>query len=301
MKRIPALSLTFLLLAAAFGCGSDAQDPRVHELENENAQLQRKIASQDSIVTRIGVGAKFVNAYLDSLDNLESSLNEDLATKQNDSVVAGKVKSIVRLAHLNRSIVDDLRETLGKDNLAAKLLLDHVVRLDDRVKAQEMKIAHLNNALGKMGGELSAALAEYTTLQQEYKAQSADLGKYKTKVQSLETELTRKEQAILDKEAQMNRVFYFFGNKKELAAMGITKKSNMFSQELNENINLEALNEADIRTLKTLDVPSATVKLLSDHPASSYQLSPGTNKTRITINDPAKFWSLTKALIVQTN
>ncbi|MEZ4721059.1 MAG: hypothetical protein R2813_04180 [Flavobacteriales bacterium] len=288
------------MLTILFSCAGEDND-RVDELTKENADLKRTIKSQDSVVTRIGVGAKFVNSYLDSLARLEQAIQADLSAEQNDSVIADKVKSIARLAHLNRKIIEDLRSTIGEDNLAAKLLLDHVVRLDEKVKAQEMSLAKLKGELGSLGGELNQMLGEYAELQTEYMLKSEGLDKYKSKAEDLEKELSLKEQILSDKENELSRVYYFFGSKKELSTIGITKKSNLFSQELNENINLNALNKADSRELGELDVPSTSIKLLSDHPENSYELKVGEHKTTIVIKDSGKFWSITKALIIQTN
>ncbi len=106
----------------AFGCAEEP-DVNVEALVQENADLKKKVAEQDSIVTRIGAGAKFVNAYLDSLDQLESSIKRDLADQEQDSIIVDKVKAVTQLVSLNRHIVEDLRKSLGEDNLAAQLFL----------------------------------------------------------------------------------------------------------------------------------------------------------------------------------
>ncbi len=64
-------SVLLLVLMAACGAESDID---VDELVQENEDLKKRVRSQDSIVTRVGVGAKFVNAYLDSLEQLEVSI-----------------------------------------------------------------------------------------------------------------------------------------------------------------------------------------------------------------------------------
>ena len=155
------------------------------------------------------------------------------------------MKSVTSLVNLNRNIVENLRESLGKNNLAAQLLLDHVVSLDEKVKAQEVRIAIMNRDLNELGAELNDVLGEYSELQTEFDLQSQGLSKYKDQVKNLESELTSKEEELMIREQKLNTAFHFFGSKKELQAMNIIKKANLVTFELNEDINLSQLNKAD--------------------------------------------------------
>ncbi|MEQ9188833.1 MAG: hypothetical protein RLP15_13955 [Cryomorphaceae bacterium] len=288
-----------LLIGIAGGCSSGS-DADVDQLTSENERLRKQVKAQDSVVTRIGVGAKFVNAYLDSLENLESAIRRDLASQAADSVIVGKVKSMTSLVSLNRHIVQDLRSSLGEGNLAAQLLLDHVVRLDTKVKAQELKIAMMNKDLKELGAELSGVLGEYADLQTEYDLQSRGMRQMKDQVKNLEVELTKKEEELDVRERKLNTAYYFFGTKKELLSMNIIKKANLLTFELNEDIKLTQLNKVDTRVFDALTIPTKGLKIMSDHPAASYTITEINGSSSIRISDQVAFWSITKTLIIQT-
>lgn len=224
-----------------------------------------------------------------------------MAEQEGDSVILEQVKSVTSLVNLNRNIVENLRESLGKNNLAAQLLLDHVVSLDEKVKAQEVRIAIMNRDLNELGAELNDVLGEYSELQTEFDLQSQGLSKYKDQVKNLESELTSKEEELMIREQKLNTAFYFFGSKKELQAMNIIKKANLVTFELNEDINLSQLNKADLRDFNDLTIPTKAIKIISDHPSASYQISGSGNSSTIKIANPGSFWSITKTLIIQTD
>ncbi|NQV53281.1 MAG: hypothetical protein HQ500_08855 [Flavobacteriales bacterium] len=291
---------TLLMLALMAGCGSES-DVNVDELVQENQDLKKRVRIQDSIVARVGVGAKFVNAYLDSLEHLEASIKHGLAEQASDSVIIAQVKAVTSLVNINRNIVDNLRNSLGKNNLAAQLLLEQVVSLDKRVKAQELKIAVMNRGLNELGAELNDVLGEYAELQTEYDLQSQGLSKYKDQVKDLESELTSKEEQLVIRERKLNTAFYFFGSKKELQSMDIIKKANLVTFELNEDINLDQLNKVDVREFNGLTIPTKAIKIISDHPSASYKISASGKSSSIKITNAGNFWSITKTLIIQTD
>ena len=173
-------------------------------------------------------------------------------------------------------------------------------KLVKKVKSQEMKIATLNRDLDELGGELRDILGTYADLETQYQLQAEGLKKYKTQVQDLESELTKKEEELVERENKLNTAYYFFGDKKELQSMGIIKKANLLTFELNENINLGQLNKVDIRKFSDLKIPTIGVKIISDHPESSYRVIEAGNQTTLVIVDAQKFWSITKTLIIQT-
>lgn len=303
MKQGFGFGFTWIIPAGmvlSFTACNQADEAMISKLEHQNDSLGRMIEIQDSIVARVGIGAKFVNAYLDSLDGLEQSIRKQLHHRDNDSIIVAKVKALTSLVQINRSIIDDLKSTLGEGNLPAQLLLDHLLRLDNKVKMQEVRIAMLNNDLEEMGDELRSVLGVYAELATLFEHQKNGLAQYKTQVQELESQLQEKSETLESRETSLNTAYFYFGDKKELLSMGILKKSNFITQELNENIRLSELNKVDIRYFESIMLPVSNFKIISKHPENSFRIITVDEGVKLVILDSKHFWSVTKTLIIQT-
>lgn len=120
-------------------------------------------------------------------------------------------------------------------------------------------------------------------------------------MRNLEGELTEKEKELDARERKLNTAYYFCGSKRELQSMEIIKKANLVTFELNEDINLNQLNKVDTREFTELMIPTKEIKIISDHPASSYVVTENDGKSKLKITAPGSFWAITKTLIIQTN
>ena len=61
-----------------------------------------------------------------------------------------------------------------------------------------------------------------------------------------------------------------------------------------------AFTSADLRNLTRIETGSKKPKLLTSHPKESYTLTPGEDKlVTLEITDPAKFWSISKYLVIR--
>lgn len=297
------LSIAFSLFTVS--CGTESQGP-VEKLDNselieENKQLKGQIHELDSMISRVGFGSKLLNSNLDSINKLEEELRFEMQSRNNDSVLLEKVKDISSLVSVNRSIIQDLKDGMDDRNLSTKLLLDMIIKLDDRIKAKEGQIGVLNKSIDQLGEELSSLLDNYASLETDYDVQAIGLQRYKQQIQTLQQEIENKDEVITDKDALLNKAFYFFGSKKELTTMGIIKKSGVFNKEINEDFDLSVLNKVDIRSFKELKIPAGKVKVLSDHPNTSFKLKSGINSSKLSIKNPTEFWSVSKTLIIQVD
>jgi len=104
------------------------------------------------------------------------------------------------------------------------------------------------------------------------------------------------EQIAKNQDAQLNTAWYVFGTNKELKAEGILSKGEV----LQGNYNKNYFTQIDIRKVNVIPLHSKSATLLTNHPAGSYTLlkdSKGEYTLRIT--DVAKFWSVSKYLVVK--
>ena len=96
----------------------------------------------------------------------------------------------------------------------------------------------------------------------------------------------------------MNTVRYCIGTSSDLKEMNLLKSGRVVT----ENANLSYFTKFDLRDLSQLPLLSRKAKLLTVHPASSYELTAGADKQLVLyIKNPQAFWSNSKILIVQVD
>lgn len=112
---------------------------------------------------------------------------------------------------------------------------------------------------------------------------------------SLKEEAEMKSETISSQEKLINTAWYAFGTKKELEKQSIYEKGRV----LQSNFNKSFFTKVDIRIEKEIKLYSKSVKIMTAHPANSYQLIQDTNKQWVLrINNPQNFWSTSKYLVV---
>ena len=127
---------------------------------------------------------------------------------------------------------------------------------------------------------------------QELTEQVTDLSE---NVSNLKEETTEKSQTISQQDKQLHTAWFVFGTKKELKEQRIIEDGEV----LRSNFNQEYFTKIDIRVDKEIKLYSRSAKLLTDHPASSYKLEQDANKQYVLrIENPSKFWSTSKYLVI---
>ena len=114
-------------------------------------------------------------------------------------------------------------------------------------------------------------------------------------IASLKEESAIKTETITAQDKLINTAWYVFGTKKELQSQNIYEKGRV----LQSNFNKSYFTKIDIRIEKEIKLYSKSVKIMTAHPASSYQLIRDANKQYVLrINNPQSFWSTSKYLVV---
>ncbi|NQV54067.1 MAG: hypothetical protein HQ500_12845 [Flavobacteriales bacterium] len=286
---------TAFLCCIVVSCSGD-----VERLESENKELKEELQTQEDQIISLTLGTKFVDRYVDSLEQLEASIRERMNGDEEDTILIQKIKDLTQLVHMNNSIVAEIESLLVGKNKVVKLLMDHVVKLDNKVQHQEKQIAQLFSELDDMGIELENAKQLYATLQDKFKGEKEKAVEQSHKIEDLEQSLVALDKELQRKDAQMNEAFYFFGSKNELVSMDLIERSSILSWQINEEADFNYLTKVDIRHFAKLKIPSEELELLSEHPRQSYRQVAENGGSALYIDDYERFWSLSKVLIVRT-
>ena len=114
-------------------------------------------------------------------------------------------------------------------------------------------------------------------------------------VSNLKEESDQKSQTITSQDKQLNTAWFAYGTKKELKAQHVIEDGKV----LQSNFSHDYFTKIDIRIDKEIRLYSRSAKILTNHPASSYELIKDANKQYILrISNPQLFWSTSKYLVV---
>jgi hypothetical protein len=118
--------------------------------------------------------------------------------------------------------------------------------------------------------------------------------------------IAQKDEKITTQTAEINKGFIAYGTYKTLKAKGLVSKEGGFlgigkREGLHQNFSDSLFTQVNITETKSIPVNSKSAKLITDHPAGSYELiRDKDNKiASIEIKDPQEFWKISKYAVVE--
>lgn len=277
---------TKYILIAAFGlfiasCSSPADktvstasdvDSRIEQLEKENAQKDSMINESLAFFSEIQSNLSSIELKKDEI-RIKSTDSE--FTADDKTWILGQIKQINFLRQENAKKVKALSEQLKKSGLKINQLDAMVQGLLQSIQEKEEQISILENDLVSLD-----------------KAYARLFDAYQEKAVLVE-ELTE----------EINTVYYSYGTEEELVKNKVIDRKNGFigigkSIKLMDNFNQKYFAKIDLTEEKELFIEGSELKFITDHPSSSYSLSPSGKNTKIKISNPREFWKVSRYLVI---
>ena len=183
----------------------------------------------------------------------------------------------------NRKQIDSLKKQLNKSKFASKDLKKLIERLNGKIEEHTQLIT-------KLQAELALKDIRITELDQLV----TDLN---TNLADVQENVVQKDNTIASQDAQLNKVWYVFGTRKELKEQEIFTRNGL----LEEGFNKSYFLENDIRKVSEIALYSKKAKLLTNHPASSYVLEKVNDYLVLKITDQNKFWEISHYLVIEVD
>lgn len=260
------------------------QRERIDSLENAN--FQRKV-DYENLQSYLGVIAE----GLDSIRLEEGELLLNTGDPENRSLNRMRMQN--NLAHVrdilarHRSRIDELENQLNTDNQVNKQLRSIIVALREQLDAKDRELAQLKIDLANNKKSISQLTERIKNLGDEKEAQTQTIN--------------QQQEQIAEQMAKNSIAYVKVGTKSELKKAGLTTGGFLKKKKVDySNIDASNFRQIDIRTFTNLSLPSK-VKILTPVPADSYRLENNGGQTTLVITDTAKFWSVSKYLIIQTD
>lgn len=285
MKKILFLAATAMTIVS---CGPSSKELRA---QAEKDSLQNVIDTKDSEINDLIGTFNEVQEGFNLINEAENRVNMMKANAENNGAAANireNMKFIQERLQENRQKIEELQRKLNNSSINAAKLKEMVAQLEQQLDEKNQQLEELRMQLQLKDQKIAQLSDDVSNLQDENKT---------IKESKEKTEMIARTQ-----DEQLNAAWYVVGTSKELKEHKILTSSGLFSKSkvLKEDFDANYMTKIDIRNTTVIPLSSKSADILTNHPAGSYTLLKD-NKGLYTlrISDAAKFWSLSKHLVIK--
>ncbi len=280
MRNLLIVSAAASLLFAA--CQNDpTQSEQYKQLEQDKTVVSEQNNMKDSTINEMFGAFNRVSENLRQIREKQGMLK-----KSGMGVESG--------ATMEQGIVDDLRA------------------IDSLMSANRNILARMKKSNAADNAKLSEFTKTIAELERSLGDKDAEIGSIKEQLASTNASLASMIQMYQDKEQQanmqmgeLNAAWYCVGTKKELLDNNVlTKEGGVIGIGTVKKLNSAGLNkdyfkQIDITKVTVIPVDAKKAKVITSHPAGSYELVGKDRVENLTIKDTAAFWSISKYLVIE--
>ncbi|HRG58782.1 MAG TPA: hypothetical protein PK323_07460 [Bacteroidia bacterium] len=272
------ISASILIISACSNEKVDEKNPQVDSLTAMNRDLLKQLNERDILIK------SFIDGFNEIQTNLEEVRNKQLSVKINSGKkgqiekqeIMDNIAAIDMLMQKNKSTIKALKDQLkiaSTENMAG--YENFILSLETMITEKDKEIYSLLGNLDNVNDELGSMIKMYSEAKTEVK----------------------------QKDKKLNTAWYTAGTTKELIKKGVISSEGGFigigkMKKLSENFNTENFSQVDISTLKLIKLEAQKVKLITTHVADSYSIVSTKEGSNLYIQNPEKFWSASKYLVV---
>lgn len=282
--RNRVISICFVSLALLlYGC-KEYKAPVANKAPvAKDDSLQQIISQRDTQINNMMATMNEIQEGFNEISEAENRVNliQDDERADKASQIKEDIKFIADRMQQNRELIKKLQGQLR----------------DSDFKSQELKkvIANMLRQLDEKDQQLQQLRAELDAKNIHIAELDETISNLNNNVTELKSESDEKSQIINNQETQLNTAWYVFGTRPELKDQRILMGDKVLQQNFNKNY----FTKIDIRVTREIKLYSKSARLLTSHPAGSYELTRDNNKMyTLAITNPQLFWSTSKYLVV---
>jgi len=258
-------------------------------LESENINLMSEIEERDSLV----------DEWVYTLMNIEGDL---MAMQEKESLLSESSTD----GELSTDLRDRIYEELESLNELLKENKKKLAALNRKLQNSGIRIASLEKKIGLLETTIVQRDSSISDLKAQLVEREYMLAKLNTEVEDLNTTVLAVTEKMKAQDDELNSAYVATGSIEELEQKGVVAREGGFlgigrNRVLVTEITDNNFNEVNIQEINTIPLNAKKVKLISDHPASSYELVSNDSIVEyLAITDPSKFWKITRYAVVET-
>lgn len=282
--RNRVISICFVSLALLlYGCKEYKAPVDNRPTVAKDDSLQQIISQRDTQINNMMATMNEIQEGFNEISEAENRVNliQDDERADKASQIKEDIKFIADRMQQNRELIKKLQGQLR----------------DSDFKSKELKkvIANMLRQLDEKDQQLQQLRAELDAKNIHIAELDETISNLNNNMTELKSESDEKSQIINNQETQLNTAWYVFGTRPELKDQRILMGDKVLQQNFNKNY----FTKIDIRVTREIKLYSKSARLLTSHPAGSYELTRDNNKMyTLAITNPQLFWSTSKYLVV---
>ncbi len=283
--------VVILLVVILAGCNSKVKK----ENEALKAEMSLLMQENDSYRSKNSSLSNSIESYKATLKEID----ENLKAIDNNALMVDKITND------GEASMDD-RESIFARISSIKALLDNsklkIASMDKNLKELRKKYGEQSEEVLKLSAEIKTQARVILEKETEFLIMKGEMEEDITELQ-----YSYEQQLVLTQELKniLNRAYYFAGTSKELKEKEVVDTEGGFIglgrvKVLNANSKDGLFNQVKKDMTDTLSFMTKEIKMITEHPADSYQVKSMDDKTLLVITDKSAFWKNTNYLVVQT-
>jgi DNA repair exonuclease SbcCD ATPase subunit len=282
ISKLFKTTFLFGLITIFFACNTDELEQKIADLEAEKLEANVNLEGKEAMIVD----------FMGSMNEIEANL---ATIKERENIITA------RFDKGNVEIDDNIKDQIMDDiDLINNLLLDNknkMTALNSKLNKSNLKIAELEEMIERLANQMQEKDAEIADLH----TQLAEANK---QLMVLFEEYNNRIEELGDQEDKLNTAYYCYGSSKELMEQGVVTKKGGFigigkTEKLSDDFNKEYFTQVDITLINEIELMSKKVKIITNHPSTSYKIEGSEDSAeKLLILDAKAFWSSSKYLVM---
>ena len=293
MKTYPILYTSFILILMLHACGISSGGNS--ELEAERYSLKVVSEKQLERLDNYEKAISLLNSTLDSIayeekmmfinaGNVEGPVTKDIVRKNLERFEA--------ILNQQKARITQLESQIKARNDSSDMSLALITHLQGQIRVKDTQILQLKKEIEKKNVDISH-------LQEQVESQQYTIDSQTVTIDELSKRTQRQNEALARQDAILNNGYVLLGTKADLQRKGIMKKGKLVAESI---LDRSKFKQVDMRNWKEVSFTAKKPRILSNMPASSYELTTdGQGNFNLNIINPSDFWKITSYLIIQTD
>lgn len=262
-------------------------------MQNEKLDLATQLNQRDSII----------NEWVLAFNEIETDIKKITARE-----------NMLTLQSMNPEISKDKKEEILKEISFIRNLIDQnkkrIASLNSQLRKSGINMTSLQARIDTLGANINQRDKDIAALRTELMDKNFEIGNLYKEVDTMKFTLANRETRINEQTHEINKAYVVSGTYKDLKEKGLLDREGGVlglggKESLQENaLKDELFTQVDITETKTIPVNSKSAKLVTDHPANSYEMVKDESSDMISyieIKDPLTFWKISKYAVVEIN
>lgn len=258
--------------------------------ENQKLDLAIQLSQRDSIINEWVLAFNEIESDIKKITERENMLS---LQSMNPEITQDKKNEILKEIQLIRDMIDQNKK--------------RITSLNAQLRKSGIQIASLQARIDTLDAHIAQRDQEMAELRIELVDRNFEIGQLHHQVDTMQTVIAERDTRISEQTGELNKAFVVSGTYKDLKEKGLLVKEGRVlglggKESLQENsLNDKLFTQIDITETLTIPVNSKDARLVTEHPANSYELikDDAGKIAFVEIKDPATFWKISRYAVVE--